>query len=142
MGTTRRKISVASESLKVRIPHDLKWRVEYFADHQHQTISAAIRILLLKALGPMGEDEEVEFKRHLKAFNSEDVYSEPPAIARPTVAVVERPEPVSSEDEDELPDCCPACGERKVPVLDDPIWMINTSQRNAICNNCGHRIYF
>lgn len=117
---------IGDADLKVRIPSDLKWRIDYFASLQHQTTSAAIRMLLVKALGSMDAAETREYKMHLKGLQESEDRQTEAASREPTIGVP--------------PDMCGQCGESEVPIVGGNIWMVNSVSKKATCNNCGYKI--
>lgn len=123
--------SIGDQTLRLRLPTELKWRIDYFAKKNHQTVSAATRMLLLKGLGEMRHAEEAEWRRHTVANDTEATPAPVPKPAAPSPAPTAEP-----------PLTCPTCGESTVPITEGPIWMINQIKRTATCNNCGTAISY
>lgn len=113
---------------KIRLSPELNWRIERFAKHHMQTKSGAIRLLLVQALGKMTPEE-------LKAIEQWTAEREAVKNPQPAPVVEEVPEPLA-----DAPEVCPGCGESEMPLVGGPIWLINSAQRKAICNNCAHAV--
>lgn len=137
-----RKPPIAPNTIKIRLNDALKLRLDYEAFRLHKTVSATIRDLLEQGMDDLEGDHDFNLWLHGPGLPVEDIPLEAVPQSEDWDDLVHAPDcpEESSTEVFDPPAACPHCGESKMPIPEDPLWLINESDRTIFCNNCAHKI--